>query len=143
LRDLSELKLTRDFLGVNILSREAAMDQEINERGHGAQTRLGGAGPRPSHATQVHLDLRPPMSSIFILDQSAWPQNAYIKTPRGVPLRRRRRKTKQRNRGCSMKIWGGNAAIAARPLLQPLWNHQHHHHDEDGVVHLWTMGLRQ
>jgi hypothetical protein len=28
-------------------------------------------------------------------------------------------------------------------LLQPLQHHQHRHHDEEGVVHIWTMGLWQ
>jgi hypothetical protein len=42
-----ELKLTWDFLRVNILSREPSGAQEVNKVGHEGQTRLGGAGPRP------------------------------------------------------------------------------------------------
>jgi hypothetical protein len=69
-RNLLELKLTWDFLGINILSQEAAGDQEVNERGHEAQTRPSGVGPRPGCATQVRLDLGPPMS-IFAPDRLA------------------------------------------------------------------------
>jgi hypothetical protein len=42
-----------------------------------------------------------------------------------------------------MKIGGGNTAGVTRSLLQPLRHHQHRQHDEEGVVHLWTMGLWQ
>jgi hypothetical protein len=56
------------FSGVNILSREACGDQEVNKEGHEAQTSTGGAGPRPSHTTQCRLVLGPSMSSVFISD---------------------------------------------------------------------------
>jgi hypothetical protein len=42
-RNLSELKLTWDFLGINILAPEAHGEEEVNEMGPMGQTRLGGA----------------------------------------------------------------------------------------------------
>jgi hypothetical protein len=44
-RNLPELKLTWDFLGVNILSREPSRAKEVNEMGHDDQMRHGGMGP--------------------------------------------------------------------------------------------------
>jgi hypothetical protein len=80
-RDLSELKLIEDFYGINILPREASGDQEVKEEGHEAQTSIGGVGPWPGHATHAQMGLVPLMSPVFISDWSAWPKNAYIKTP--------------------------------------------------------------
>jgi hypothetical protein len=54
------------FLSVNILSREPCGAQEVNKGGHGGQTRPGGMGSGPGHATQARLSLRPPMPSIFV-----------------------------------------------------------------------------
>jgi hypothetical protein len=85
LRDLSEIKLAWEFLGVNILLWEAFGAQEVNEGGHEVQMGIGGAGPRPSHTTQPCLVLEPPMLSVFISDWSGWPKNAYIKTPPPPP----------------------------------------------------------
>jgi hypothetical protein len=65
-KNLPEHKLTSDFLGVNILSREPSRAQEVNEGGHEGQTRPGGAGPWPSCATQARLGLGPPILSIFV-----------------------------------------------------------------------------
>jgi hypothetical protein len=56
------------FSGVNILLQEAYGAQKVYEGGHEAQTGIGGAGLMPVHATQPHLVLRPPMSSVIILD---------------------------------------------------------------------------
>jgi hypothetical protein len=44
-RDILQLKLTWDFSGFNILSREASGAQEVNEGGHEAKTSNGGVGP--------------------------------------------------------------------------------------------------
>jgi hypothetical protein len=58
-RNLPELKLTRDFSGVNILSREASGAQEVNEGGHrGHRGRPGHPGPfGPRAFDSVHLCL--------------------------------------------------------------------------------------
>jgi hypothetical protein len=65
-KDIPRLKLTWDFLGVNIIPREALGAQQITEGGHEAQKRPGGAGPSPGCATLSRLWLGPPMSTIFI-----------------------------------------------------------------------------
>jgi hypothetical protein len=65
-RNLLELKLTWDFSGVNILSREPFGAQEVNEGGHEAHLSTGGAGPWPGRATRARLRLEPLMPSIFV-----------------------------------------------------------------------------
>jgi hypothetical protein len=50
-RNLPGLKLTWDFLGVNILSREAPGTQEVNEGGHEGQMSTGGTGPGLGYTT--------------------------------------------------------------------------------------------
>jgi hypothetical protein len=52
-RNLPKLKLIWDFLGVNILSWEPSEAQEVNEGGHGGQTRLGGTSPWPGRAPNL------------------------------------------------------------------------------------------
>jgi hypothetical protein len=65
-RNLPKLKLTWDFLGVNILPREAHRAQEVEEGGHEAHLSIGATGPSPGRATHARLSLRPLMPSIFI-----------------------------------------------------------------------------
>jgi hypothetical protein len=75
-RGLPGLKLTWNFLGVNILPREAPGAQEVNEGGHEAQKRPSGKGPSPRHpvsfegsdlrchpssSPDAHLDLKMPI----------------------------------------------------------------------------------
>jgi hypothetical protein len=84
------------------------------------------------------------MPSIFISWCSAWPKNAYIKTP--PPIKdgetRRQRNTKQRNRGCSSKDWRAKRCLSRpRTVLHPLQHQHHHHRHEEGVGYLWSMGL--
>jgi hypothetical protein len=50
-RNLPELKLTQDFSSINILPREPARDQELNERRPRGQTRPGGMGLLPGRVT--------------------------------------------------------------------------------------------
>jgi hypothetical protein len=128
-RNLPKLKLTWDSSGVNVLSREESRAQEVNEGGHEAQTILGGTGPWRSRATQVRLVLEPPMSSMFVSDCSAWPKNAYIKTPQGVLSRRGWTNTKLRNIGYSSKDRREKHCRShLQSLLQPLQHQQHRHH---------------
>jgi hypothetical protein len=129
--------LTWDFLGVNILSWEPSRAQKVNEGGHGGQTRPGGAGP--SHTTHVRLGLKPPVPSIFISWRPAWPKNTYIKTPPLAFPRGGRGET--RIKAIPVKIGGETLLELPRTLLQPLWHQHHRRRHEEGVVHLWTMGL--
>jgi hypothetical protein len=80
-RNLPKFKLTWDFLGVNILSREPSGAQGVNKVGHEDQTSTGGVGPRPGCATQCRLAVEVLMSCIFVPGSSAWPKNGYIKDP--------------------------------------------------------------
>jgi hypothetical protein len=106
-KSLFELKLTWDFLDINILSWEPSGAQEANEGGHEIQTSTGGAGQGPGHATRSCLSLEAPMPSTFVSWCSTWPKNSYVKTPRGIFERRWGRKIKHINRGCSSEDWSG------------------------------------
>jgi hypothetical protein len=142
-RNLPELNLTWDLSGINILSREPSRAQEVNEGGHEDQTSIGSAGPSPDRATRCRLALGHPMPSLFVPDCSAWPKNDYIKTPPRRSLEEATKKhkiEKQRNKGCSNEDWRRKHCRSPRSLLQHL---RHHHHIEEGIVHLWTMGLWQ
>jgi hypothetical protein len=64
-RDLPGLKLTWDFLDVNILPREAPGGDELTETRPRGQTSIGGMGPWLGCTTLACLGLEPPTSSIF------------------------------------------------------------------------------
>jgi hypothetical protein len=119
------------FSGVTIFPGATTWEEEAHEWATGAQMSTGGAGPG-GHATQPRLPLEAPILSIFVPDWPSWPKKFYIKTPWGVHSRRRWRNTKPRVKHCRSHL---------RSLLQPLQHHQHCHHDEEGVVHLWAMSL--
>jgi hypothetical protein len=51
-RNLPELKLTWNFSGVNILSREPSGEEELNDMGPRGQRSKGGIGP--GQAVMVH-----------------------------------------------------------------------------------------
>jgi hypothetical protein len=141
-RDLPGLKLTWDCLGVNILPWEEPGAQEVNEGGHEAHLSTGGAGSQPGHATHARLSLQTLMLSISVSTCSAWPKNAYIKTPSTIAIRRQWRNMKYRNRSYSSEDWRGKCYRSRlRTLLHPLRCQHHHHRHGEWVVHLCTMGL--
>jgi hypothetical protein len=41
------------------------------------------------------------------------------------------------------RLEGETLSVLPRSLLQPPRHDQHRHHDEEGVVDLWTMGFWQ
>jgi hypothetical protein len=75
----------------------------------------------PSSLPNAHLDLRTP-----------------IYRPPPSMISRRGSGETHINRGCSSEDWRGKRSST---LLQPLQREHHHHRHEEGVVHLWTMGL--
>jgi hypothetical protein len=119
-RNLPRLKLTQDFRSINILSREPAGYQEVNEMRPRVQTSPSGA--LPGYATHARLSLGPPMPSIFVSWCSAWPKKRLYIDPLNDPETRRWRNTKHK-----------------KQRLFRCQNHYHRH--EEGVVHLWTIGL--
>jgi hypothetical protein len=64
-RNLPKLKLTWDFSGINILSREPSWAQEFNEVGPEAQKSTG-AATKPGRTTHACLSVEALMPSIFI-----------------------------------------------------------------------------
>jgi hypothetical protein len=118
-RNLHELKLTWDVSGVNIVSWEPFGAKEVNEVGYEAQTSIGGAAPRLGRATRCHLAVEAPMLSIFISYCSAWPQNDYIKSLRGVLVRRQRRKMKHRKKRLFQRRLEGEMLRESPPVASP------------------------
>jgi hypothetical protein len=132
------------FFWRNNFPLEGIWGEEAHEWVNKDQTSLGGAGPSSSCTTSAHLAVVALKSSILISDWRGWPKKPYIKTPRGVLVRRQRRNTKPWNRGCTYEDWRGKCCRSRpRSLLQPLQHHQHRQHNEERVVHLCTMGLWQ
>jgi hypothetical protein len=142
-RNLPELKLTWDFWSINILSREAPREEELNELRSRGQMSTGGAGPcqavppsvvrasslqhRQSLSLDAELDLTMPIYILRIQSQS----DAAEKHER------------QKHRPFQRRLEGETLLKSPRSLLHPLWRQHHHHRHEEGVFHLWTMGLWQ
>jgi hypothetical protein len=98
---------------------------------------LGRMGPTRS-------PLVAPMSSIFVPMDSSWPKTDYIKGPPTGHKGERHQNTKTRNRSLGDEDRRGKTpARCCRCDLHPLQWLYLCHHDEEGVVHLWTMGLWQ
>jgi hypothetical protein len=70
-RNLLGLKLTWNFLGVNILPREAPGGEEVNEMSPRGQTSTGGTSLWLGRATHTRLGLEPPLPTIFVSKRSA------------------------------------------------------------------------
>jgi hypothetical protein len=100
-------------------------------------------GPTPGHATHARLPLERPMSSMLILDWRAWPTNNYIKTPEPFSEEAAEKHTNHEIDAELQRLEGEHWRSRTRSHLHPLQHHQHRHHDEEGVVHLWTMDLWQ
>ena len=111
------------------------------KRSHEGGKAPGGA-PTPGRATQgLHL-LEPPQPSIKSPRGSSWPKTPIYKCSQGVSSRRRRIDQKHRNSAkfCHHRRGTLLRGPHRRDLL-PLQDQEPHHHDEEGVFHLWTMGL--
>jgi hypothetical protein len=133
--------LTWHFWSVNILSREVPGEEEVNNMPRG-RTSPGGAVPLLGRATHGCSGLEPPTPSIFVPTCSAFPKNAYIHTPWTITIRGSGETRNTEIEAIPAKI-GGGKCCRSRPqsLIHPLWRQHHHHRHEEGVVHLFTMGL--
>jgi hypothetical protein len=116
--DIPGLKLTWDFLGVNILPREAPGGEVNNTRPRG-QTRTCGMGPWLGHATLAYLGIEPPRSSIFVSRCLAWPKMPIYRPSLDDHEVRRRRNTNHKNRGCSSKDWRRKRCRSLPPDASP------------------------
>jgi hypothetical protein len=98
---------------------------------------LGRMGPTCCH-------LVAPMSSIFVSMDSSWPKTIYKKGPPAGRKRECRRNTETWNRSLGdQRLEGKTPAGRCRCDLHPLQRLYLRHHDEEGVVHLWTTSLWQ
>ena len=141
-RDPNEVQMTCNFRSINIWKEEDLGAKEANKRrfdgqkgeAHAAKT-LGRVGP-------TFWSLDAPLPSIFSPTTPSWPKTDYKNSPRGFSERRAAETQKHRNRDQELQIGGGKSpAGRCRRGLHLLQRLLHRIHDEEGVVHPWTMGL--
>jgi hypothetical protein len=122
-----------------ILTFQEPSRSQIEPRGpnetrwHGPQTRSCHPGSCESRSSDaVHLHPRNPILTY---------KRLYKDTPRRS-LEEAAKKHKHINRGCSSKDWREKRCRSRpRSLLQHIRHHHLRRRHEEGVVHLWTMGL--
>jgi hypothetical protein len=143
-RDSNEVQMTWNFVGANFLTDQDLGAKEVQQSRHKGQTGmahmarfLGCVGPTRSPLVAL-------MTSIFVSMDSPRPKTDYIKGPPMGRKRERRRNTKPQNRSLGDKDRRGKTLAGhCRRGLHPLQRLYLRHHDKEGVVHLWTMGLWQ
>ena len=101
-------------------------------------------GPRglctwPRGPTNLALDALLP--SIFSQPTSSWPKTDYKNSPLTFSRTSAAETQKHRKRDLELQIGGGKLRRGAAGVVHLLHRHLHRLHDEEGVVHLWTMGL--
>jgi hypothetical protein len=85
-----------------------------------------------------------PMLLIFVSMDSSWPKTNYIKGAHAGSEEEHRQNIETRNRSLGDQRSEGKTSVGRCQCdLHPLQRLYLHHHDEEGVVHLWTMGLWQ
>jgi hypothetical protein len=143
-RDPNRVQITWNFAGAGFYTKQDIGEKEVQQRrseeemgmAHAA-TCLGRMGPTCCH-------LVAPMPSIFVSMDSSWPKTVYKK---GAPTgheRERSRNIETRNISLGdRKLEEKTLAGRCRCDLHPIQWLYLHHHDEEGVVHLWTTGLWQ
>jgi hypothetical protein len=142
--DPNGVQITWNFAGANFSMEQDFGDKEVQQRrseeemgmAHAARC-LGRVGPTCSH-------LVAPMPSIFVLMDSSWPKTIYKKGAPAGHERERCRNTKTWNRSLGDQRLEGKTPVGHCWCdLHPLQRLYLCHHDEEGVVHLWTTGLWQ
>jgi hypothetical protein len=141
-RDPNGVQMTWNFAGANFLMDQDLGVKEVQQRRHEGQTGMAHAARLLGRVGPTRSPLIAPMSLIFVLMDSSWPETEYIKGPPMGHERERCWNTKPRNRSLGDKDQSGKTLVGCcRRDLHPLQRLYLHHHDEEGVVHLWTMGL--
>jgi hypothetical protein len=125
------------------------MEQDFGEKEaqqgiHEGQTSMAHEARFPSRVGPARSPLVALILSIFVSMNLSWPKTDYIK---GAPAGReeeRRQNIETRNRSLGdQRLEGKTLAGCCRWDLHPLRWLYLCHHDEEGVVHLWTTGLWQ
>ena len=141
-RDLYGLKLPGDFSRIIIFGNMTELSFGIMQTEPGGGKSLGGAPTPPGRATWCLGLLEHHQPSIKSSRRFPWPKNPLYKGPRRVSWWRRRVDQKHQNSVRTSHHRRGTLLWSRhRRDLLPLQDQEPHHHDEEGVVHLWTMGL--
>ena len=141
-RDLYGLKLTGDFSRIIIFQNMTIRSFGITQTESRRRKEGGSRTLPPGHATTTLLLFEAYQPSTKIPEGSSWPKTPIYKGPRRVSWRRRRVDQKHRNSARTSHHRRGTLLRSRhRRDLSPLQHQDQHHHDEKGVVHLWTMGL--
>ena len=141
-RDLYGLKLTGDFSRIIIFQILMDLSFETTQTESGGRKEQGWRIHPPGHATCTLRLLEHHQPYIKSSRRFPWPKNPLYKGPRGVSSKRRRVDQKHRNSAIFSHHRRGTLLRSRhRRDLLPLQDQEPHHHNEEGVVHLWTMAL--
>ena len=141
-RDPNNVQMTWKFTSINFRKEEDLGVKEANERRPEAQKGVAHAARFLGRMGPTILGLEPPMSSIFFPELPSWPKNDYknsLPTPFGAEAAENTETPKQRSGAADWR--GGTLAERCRSGLHLPQRYLHRLHDEEGVVHPWTMGL--
>jgi hypothetical protein len=143
-RDPNGVQITWNFTGANFSMKLDFGEKEVQQGRSEEETGMahvarcfGRVGPTCCH----HVA---PMSSIFVSMDSSWPKTVYKKGPPVGREKEHRRNTETWNKSLGdQRLEGKTPAGCCRCDLHLLQQLYLRHHDEEGVVHLWTTGLWQ
>jgi hypothetical protein len=143
-RDPNRVQITWNFAGASFSTEQDFGEKEVQQGSHEGQTSMAHAAIFLGRVGPTRSPLVAPMTSIFVSIDSSWPKTDYIK---GAPMGhkgKRRRNIETRNRSLGdRRSERKTPAGRCRCDLHPLRRLYLRHHDEEGVVHLWTTGLWQ
>jgi hypothetical protein len=143
-RDPNGVQITWNFAGASFSMEQDFGAKEVQEGSHEGQTSMAHAARFLGRMGPARSPLVAPMPSVFIPMDSSWPKIDYKKGALAGREGERRRNTETRNMSLGdRRSEGKTPAGRCRCDLHPLRWPYLHHHDEEGVVHLWTMGLWQ
>ena len=116
--------------------------KEASKRRPESQKRGAHADTVPGHVGPANSALVAPLRSILLPEALSWPKNDYIKGPQSFREREHRQKHKTSKQRFGVVDWRGKTLMErCQNGLHLLQQCLHRLHDEEGVVHPWTMGL--
>jgi hypothetical protein len=143
-RDPNGVQITWNFAGASFSMEQDFGEKDVQQGSHEGQTSMAHAARFLSRVGPARSPLIALMPSIFVSMDSSWPKTDYIK---GAPTGRERessQNTKTQNRSLGdRRSEGKTPAGRCQCDLHPLRWLCLRHHDEEGVVHLWTTCLWQ
>jgi hypothetical protein len=141
-RDPYGVQITWNFAGASFSTEQVFGEKEVQQRRSEEETGMAHVARCLVHVGPTCCHLVAPMPSIFVSLDSSWPKTDYIKGPPAGREREHRRNIETWNMSLGdQRSEGKTPAGLCRCDLHPLWRLYLCHHDEEGVVHLWTMSL--